>query len=1225
MKFFPFRRTFASIALLLGLAVSAHAQEFRATLTGQVQDPSGAAVPNATVTVRNLSTNQTTTANTGEEGNYTIPFLIPGDYSVTVEAQGFKRVVNDKMTLHVSEKITFDVTLEVGQVADAVTVTAEDPLLEASTASRGLVVENMRVNELPLNLGRNPIMLAVLSPGVTFNGNPQNTRPFDNGDNVQFSINGGLNRHNEFLLDGAPNNAITDPEQNNLRSSNNIAFVPQVDATNEFKVMTNTYDAQYGRTSGGVFNVTTKAGGNDFHGTIYEFLRRYQLDANTFPNNAAGRPRFFTEAGTGRNLGGNKLDDYGFVLTGPVMLPRFGEGGRAVYSGRNRTFFMFAYQGYKQTRPNTDSVASVPTALERAGDFSQSGITIYDPLTTTCAGGVCTRQPFPGNRIPAIRLNPVGQAIVNTMPLPNFGAPGTRFNNFLLGNNIISDDYSSYVARIDHNFNDNWRMFGRYYFNRREEFNIQNALGVGNIGMDAQDPLLRENRGIVLDAVGTLSSTTILNVRTSYSRFIQAAFRQNAQPFDATSLGFPASFSASRPTDIVPRLQIEQYWGGETFFGWGPRNPSNNVTNVITLQANLTHIRGRHTFNIGGEGRDLRPNQRGASFSWGGGFFQFDRSFTRQNPSAVDNTGSAIASLLLGYPSGGRIQNLAQQSFRWGYYAGYIQDDIKVTQRLTINLGLRYDYEGPPVERFNRQNRGFAFDETSPLASQIAGRAGLSECPSCSNLRGGLLFAGVAGQPNEAFERDKDNIQPRVGFAYQLRDNTVVRGGYGHYYFPQAEFGGSTGFTIDTFIVPNSTGSGQAAGFTPFIDPVTGQARFSNPFPSGVSEPLGASRGLLTQAGGAITFGNPDHEIPRVQQWSIGVQHQFPWQVRLDLSYVGSRSNDILTGDWNVQRSGGIGTRNINVLSAAQLEQCRQNPTFCNTQVANPFAGLLPGTGLNNATVQRRQLLLPFPQFTDVNMAFENVGRIWYDGLQFGIDKRFDSGLTLVSSYTWSKTLEAINFLNNQDAEPTRVISGSDRTHVWAFSGVYLLPVGRGRAYGDGMHKALDLIAGGWELTWIARLQSGNPIPLNGDADLIGDPSIGDPSLTGLWFNNCVQRANGNFVGGTNTPCDNPAWRLRSLRGFGGNSTADTLRTTPLRVSSLRDHSPPQLDMGLNKSFHFGEVTRLQFRAEAFNVTNTAWFNAPEANPNNPNFGRVNLGGQRNFPRQVQLGFKFIF
>ncbi|HEX8684874.1 MAG TPA: TonB-dependent receptor, partial [Pyrinomonadaceae bacterium] len=587
--------------------------------------------------------------------------------------------------------------------------------------------------------------------------------------------------------------------------------------------------------------------------------------------------------------------------------------------------------------------------------------------------------------------------------------------------------------------------------------------------------------------------------------------------------------------------------------------------------------------------------------------------------------GAAIASLLLGFPTAdSRVENISPLSFHWGYWTGYVQDDFKVTPKLTLNLGLRYDYESPPIERYNRQNVGFAFDQASPLSAAVRTAAGASNCAACSNLTGGLLFAGVGGQPDEPFRKDRNNWGPRVGVAYQLNDRTVLRGGYGVFFFPQAEFGGSTGFTIDTPLgTPTSTGGGNAAAVTPFTDPVTGQSRFSNPFPAGVAQPLGASLGLLTQAGGDITFGNPDHGIPSVRQYSLGVQHQFPWQIRMDLSYVGSRTRDVLTGDWNVQRAGGIGTRNINVLSAAQLEQCRQNPTFCNQQVANPFAGLLPGTGLNSANVQRRQLLLPVPQFGAVNMAFENAGRIWYDGLQFGIDKRFGKGLTLVSSYTWSKTLEAINFLNNQDAEPTKVISGSDRTHVWAFSGVYQLPVGRNRAFGDGMPRALDLLAGGWELTWIARFQTGNPIGLNGDADLIGDPSIDSPELTGAWFNNCVRRAAGNFIGGSNTTCNDPAWQLRALRGFGGNSTADTLRATPLRISSLRDHSPPQLDLGLNKSFHFTETTRLQFRAEAFNLTNTPWFNAPQTSPTASDFGRVNLGNQRNFPRQVQLGFKF--
>ncbi|HEX9918868.1 MAG TPA: carboxypeptidase regulatory-like domain-containing protein, partial [Pyrinomonadaceae bacterium] len=293
------------------LAPSTLAQEFRATLTGNITDPQGAAVVGAKITAKNLQTNDETVVTSGDEGSYTVPSLLPGRYTVTVEAQGFRTQVSENVELHTADKATIDVALQVGGLDQVVTVNEGDtPLLESDTATRGQVIENRRITELPLN-GRNPIMLATLAPGVQFNGNPQFTRPFDNGDNAQFSINGGIQRHNEFLLDGAPNNAVTDADTVRTRSSNNIAYIPPVDATQEFKVQTNSYDSSFGRTGGGVINVTTKSGGNEFHGTGYEFLRRYQLEANTFENNAARRPRHAVDPVTGENLGGRVLDQYG--------------------------------------------------------------------------------------------------------------------------------------------------------------------------------------------------------------------------------------------------------------------------------------------------------------------------------------------------------------------------------------------------------------------------------------------------------------------------------------------------------------------------------------------------------------------------------------------------------------------------------------------------------------------------------------------------------------------------------------------------------------------------------------------------------------------------------------------------------------------------------------------------------------------------------------------------
>ncbi|HEV2762650.1 MAG TPA: carboxypeptidase regulatory-like domain-containing protein, partial [Pyrinomonadaceae bacterium] len=501
----------------LAFALPLFAQEFRASLTGHITDPAGAAVPGATVKVRSQQTGQESTATTSEDGSYNIPSLLPGMYTVTVEAAGFKTASSENLELHVNDKATLDLALEVGQVSDVVTVNAgEIALLERDTATRGQVIENRRIVELPLN-GRNPIMLATLAPGVQFNGNPQFTRPFDNGDNAQFSINGGVQRHNEFLLDGAPNNAVTDADNARTRSSNNIAYVPPVDATQEFKVQTNSYDASFGRTGGGVINVSTRGGGNEFHGTLYEFARRYQLEANDPASKAAGRPRFARDPVTGENLGGHLLDQYGGNVGGPIFVPRFGEGGRSFANGRDRAFFFVAYERYREMLP-APRVVNVPTALERQGNFSQSGITIYDPLTTRpdpANPGRFIRDPFPGNIIPANRLNPVGLAIANAFPLPNTGAAGARFNNFINSPNLESEQFYNFVLRGDANIGENHHMFARYVRNKRNQFS---GFDYPGLERDAQDPLVRANNGVAVDLGSTLSQTKVLNLRATYTR-----------------------------------------------------------------------------------------------------------------------------------------------------------------------------------------------------------------------------------------------------------------------------------------------------------------------------------------------------------------------------------------------------------------------------------------------------------------------------------------------------------------------------------------------------------------------------------------------------------------------------------------------------------------------------------------------------------------------------------
>ncbi|MDQ3685801.1 MAG: TonB-dependent receptor, partial [Acidobacteriota bacterium] len=1130
-----------------------------------------------------------------------------------------------------------------------VTVNDVAPLLEADTASRGQVVENERISELPL-VGRNPINLATLAPGVTFNGNPQFNRPFDNGDNVNFSINGGLNRHNDFQLDGVPNNAITDANATRTVSSNNIAFIPSSEATEEFKIQTNTYDSQFGRTGGGTINVNIKSGGSEYHGSVYEFARRYQLNANSFSNNARGlltsgpfagqetSPRFTRDQLTGENLGGNNIDQYGFVISGPLRIPRFGEGGSTFYNGSDRTFFLFNAERYEELSPG-QGFSTVPTLLERSGNFSQSGVIIYDPLTTRAnpAGQGFIRDPFPGNIIPANRISPVGQNIINGFSLPNTGAATLRFNNFYLSEGLGTDDFYSYVARVDHTFSESQRMFVRFVNNRRDQFAFGGNNRVG-LGTDQQGPLVRENYGVVIDSTTTISPTAILSARFGFSRFLQAAFRQASSPFDATSIGFAPAFSAARPISIVPRITFSDPNGGIPEFG--SRNPNSNITNSFSVPVYLTKIAGKHTFKFGGEYRRFQVNQSGGSFNFGGGAFCFTNQFTARDPQNRNSGGAAFADLLLGAPTANRgfaecggnapvtqLENISPTTFEWGYYAAYVQDDFKVTPRLTLNLGFRYDFEQSPTERYNRQNRGFALNEANPLAAAVR-NASTTDCPACANLTGGLFFAGVGGQSEGAFEQDRNNFQPRVGVAYQLNDKTVLRGGYGLYYFPSAEYGGASGFSVITPYVGTLTGGG-ANAFIPRAD------AFSNPFPSGLAQPTGASLGLLTQLGTDVTFVNPNRVIPYIHQYSFGIQRELPFRTKLDVSYVGSATREILTGD-----AQGGGFRNINVNSAEQIARFRQSSAFFDDAVTNPFAGLIPNNAtLNAATIRRELLLRPFPQFGAVNFIGENVGTLDYNSLQASLEKRLSRGLVGVVSYTFSKNIGALGFLNNQDAEPTRAVVDFDSPHVVVVSAVYNLPFGSGQRFFSNAGKAANLLLGGFEYSVIAQYRSGRPFNLPGNADLIGDPRSDDSSFstpnlagtTGSFFNNCVQSADGttstrpatNASGvrnaGSRVPCTNPAFRLRN--------TGNTLRTSPLRLGNLREPSATTFDMSLNKSFIFTESLRFQFRAELFNAFNTPLFGGPDSgDATGQNFGVLNPNnGQRNIPRQVQLGFKFIF
>lgn len=1187
-------------------ALTMLAQEFRGTINGRVTDATGAGVPAATVVATNVGTAEESRATTSQEGDYTVPFLKPGKYNIGVEAAGFKHVSRENIEVRVNDRVTVDFSMEVGAVTENLVVTAAAPLLEETTASRGAVLDNLRVTELPLS-GRNPINFTNLTPGVMFNGNPQFTRPFDNGDNINFSINGGLRQTNSYMLDGTPDEAVTDTAGDRTRGNLNIAYIPTVDAVQEFRVVTNFYDAQYGRTGGGIINITTKSGVNEFHGTVYEFLRRYQLDANSIANNSTvnsqfpnGRPRYGVDPVTGENLGGHKLDQYGTHLTGPVRIP-------GLYDGRNKTFFSFGVENYVESTPSPQ-LTNVPSMAMRQGDFSGVGVPIFDPQSIVAnpnfdasRGESATnsrfiRQQFPGNIIPQNRFSRVGQAILNAYPQPNTGTPGAAFNNFIASPNLSEDHFRNWIGRVDQNFGDKVRMFFRYGHNRRDQVD-NGANGYTGPGQDAQDPLVRLNDNAVVDSVVVLSPSTILNLRGGYTRFIQAAYRQSVTGIDITQFGFPAGFANSRFTNQPPRIEVDQYPA------WGARNPSQNTTNLLSFVPSVSLIRGKHSIKVGGDIRDIRPNTKGGSFLWGSGQFTFNNSFTSRVPGFGDGSGSAMASLLLGYPTGGTVQYVPELAYRWGYYGLYVNDDFKVSNRLTLNLGLRWDMEGVPTERYNRMNAGFGYNQASPLAAAVRG-ANAADCPACANLQGGLLF--VDQNNRTPFKNDLNNWQPRIGAAYRLFSNTVLRGGYGIFYLPEASYGGSAGFASDTPFI--ATQGGGIDAYRPFNT-------LDNPYPAGFIAPTDASQGLSTFLGRNIIFGNPDRKIGYVHSYSFGLQHQLPGNIVIDASYVGSRTLSVNT---NSNQAGGA--RNLNVPTVSQLNQARQDSNFFNAQVTNPFAGLLPGTGFNGSTISRRQLLLPYPQFGSVQVALEPVGKLWYDSFQLQVEKRYSAGLTLVGSYTFSKNLEALSFLNDQDAEPAKVIAATDRPHRFVVSGVYQLPFGRGRKLGSNWNRGIDAVAGGWEYNFIGTLQSGTPLNLPGAWDMVGNPALSSQSFN-QYFNGCMQTLSGqlrqpNAAHSGFEPCTTPVFRQRD--------TATTLRTIPLRTGAIRNPWANQWDMSIVKNFGITERFKAQFRAEGFNVFNTPIRPEPNTDPNSTQFGFVSAN-QRNFPRQVQLGFKLNF
>jgi hypothetical protein len=1177
------------------------AQEFRATVTGHVTDSTGAAMPNISIQVTNTATNEAAVSVTNNQGIYSLPLLKPGTYRLTAEAPGFKKYIKDSIVLNVGDMAGIDVTMEVGAASEVITVSAQALSLETESADHGLVIDQKRVTELPLN-ARNPFMLAILSPGVNFAGNQIYQRPFDNGAIADWSVNGGLDRKNEFLLDGTPNNAQA--------GGNNIALVPPVDSVQEFKIQTNSFDAQYGKSSGGIMNVSLKSGTNQFHGTIYEFMRRSALDANSFQNNAAGVPK-----------AGHFLDQYGASIGGPIIFPK-------IYNGRNKSFFFANYEGYREGTPTPLSL-SVPEPEWLNGDFSKlvdsqgRKTTIFDPQSAVInPDGTVTRQAFSGNIIPGNRLNPIAQRILGYEAKPNTTTAGSAYginDLFIPGGseNLDHDAFYNLVTKFDQNFGDKHHLFFREASNDRTEH--RNTNGVLGPGWQGPGPLKRLNDAYALDWTGTLQPTLIANARVSVSRYVEGSRGDPNIGISPTTLGFPQSLVSQLPTQGV--------FGTYNFNGYSGLGATSsfNYTNTVAFAAGITKVAGSHTIHAGADLRWIQFNNQnqGNVFT-----LNFDPTWTQQIYNKADAlSGNSIASALLGLPSGGSIDNPVFPSFQDRYFGGYVQDDWKVTRKLTINVGLRWDFILPPTERYSRLTRGFDPQSTNPIDSAIKGAEF-----GIPTVTGGLLFAANGGTSANS---DLTGFQPRFGVAYQITPKLVMRGGWGKYMInPNNDWFRTDGFNITTPLISSNND-----GRTPI------QGLLNNPFPGGVLQPPGKSLGLATLAGQGFSFFDPTFKTPYTEQFSLGFQYELPLQSRLDISFVGNRGYKLQT------------SRQYNQMSLSFRQTCDPleggSPAFCNQLVPNPFFGLpqFAGTNLGTSqTVSRATLANPFPEFGNINQLGRNDGKTWYNALQLNYGIRATKGWDLTVGYTYSKNLEQGGFdnSNGNDANAAfidvqrfiyeRSVTGYDHPHVVKVSSVYELPVGRGKHFLGSSSRLVDAVLGGWQHTMIFQYSTGAPWNLPGNVfytkNAAVDTNWASPVIQGV--NPCVAKVSDTGVialqpYSVGVPeCSLSSYNFLELPTFA------PARGTPLRTDTIRLHAVPVADMSLSKMFHITEHKSFQFRAEAFNVFNSYWMSGGSGannqfanNPDNSNFGQIIKGtvaqGATNFSRQIQLGFKFIY
>ncbi len=1135
------------------LAPSANAQEFYATISGTVTDPSGAAIANAALSARNVGTNVTVRAQTGPDGSYNISRLPTGDYQLIAEAQGFRTYVRKGIRLSVGDQAGVDIPMQVGDAAQSVNVNEELGAVEANQSVMGLVSSEKVVSEVPLQ-GRQVFEMLLYSAGVLFTAtaalNPQNTQWDVHGD---YTINGSRPGTNAFLIDGAPAGA---------RGSWNTS--PMVDAVEEFKVTSPVSDASNGLSGGGVVSVKMKSGTNEIHGSLSEFLQNVKLDSNvTQTNRALALSPFLKNQ--------NSQNSFAARISGPIL--------------KNRFFYTGHYEGtrIRQSRPAT---VSIPTLEQRAGDFNQTfnsakqNILMYDPLTTVQTGSTFTRSPIPGNVIPASRIAAPARSILGFLPTPNLVTdPVTNINNYASVPNSRWIDPNDYYVKADYIWNERHRTsasdtYAWAYNNQPAGNGLPRGNPLRNIGAQS-----RTSYGATLDHVWIVSNSFNVNARLGWNRFIQTTDAIYQQEFDGSKLGFSGRIGSS-PVTRFPVLALQDY------AGWGLSakqfSPDDQYTAILDASKNI----GRHFLKFGARYSRI-VFSRSNNGNWYGNY-TFNRVFTQRDPQRADViSGNSAASLLLGYAASGFTEVNAQSTYSNKAYGLYFQDDWKITRRLTINAGLRWDVQTAPVERYNRQIYSFDPDVTYQLGGAQA--------------KGGFVFAdNNRRQPWDTKYRD---FQPRTGAAYHLMKRLTLRGGYGISFLPLNGTLGGGGIQQDGFSRRTDMVVTQGAGAKLYTPDEPGMGTFLNPFPNGILEPYGSALGPKTLVGQTVSYTNRDFQIGRVQQFFFGFGLDLPWKTVAEVSYVGTRTSHLRV------------TVNDNAVPLDELQKGAADPNYLNQTQPNPWFGApeLIGTSLATATLSKNRMVRAFPQFVNVNNTGAPIGLTSYNGLEMRIQRRMATGLMITLNYTFAKNLEALDWREDNRTLP-RSLAPFDRTHNLNIITLWNLPFGRGQRFGSGLGRNLNAMLGGWQANFVFIYQNGLPVAMPG-AVVVTNPELPEGQQTlNRWFNTCTQMLNGTRANCA-SPSEQVAWRQPAPGEIVVNSP---------RQPNIRTYALPQVNVSMFKSFRFRDRVRTEFRAEWFNASNSPIYGQPGTGYTSPTFGVV-VPDQINLARVGQLALRVVF